>query len=109
MVKWLGLDYGRTDLRIIPFFYHNLPRANGGIFRREMGWRKGEKVGRRGTHPMTVSTCRDCAVRSQLEGIKKMITGAHVDLLIGDLDKAYQLISDAKTLLGTVIAIKGEL
>ncbi len=58
---------------------------------------------------MTASTCRDCAVRVQIEGIKKMITDAHVDLLIGDLDKSYQLISDAKTLMDVVIAINKEL
>ncbi len=58
---------------------------------------------------MTASTCRDCATQGQIEEITKLVYRAGGKLTWGKLDEAYQLISDAKTLLDTVIAIKKEL
>ena len=58
---------------------------------------------------MSVSTCRDCATRVQLEEIKNMVYQASGELGIDDLDIAYQLISDAKRLLAIVRDVREEL
>ncbi|KKK93417.1 hypothetical protein LCGC14_2693090 [marine sediment metagenome] len=58
---------------------------------------------------MSVSTCRDCATRAQLEKIENMVFVARGALLNDDLDKAYRLLGEARGLLETVIAIQKEL
>ena len=58
---------------------------------------------------MSISTCSTCATRAQLEEIKMMVYEAAGALETDDLDRAYQLISDAKRLLAIVRDIREEL
>ena len=59
---------------------------------------------------MTASTCRDCAVRSQLEGIENLVRRALRKIIRQeDLELAHKLVQESVGLLGTVIAIKKEL
>ncbi len=59
---------------------------------------------------MTASTCRDCAVRSQVDEIKEMLRNAMEWLdCEGGEGSAYGRLSEAKLLLGTIIDIKKEL
>ena len=59
---------------------------------------------------MTVSTCRDCTVRREIENIESMVRRAltHINGQ-NDLEQAYKLLSDAISVLSVVIVAQTEL
>ncbi|KKK60993.1 hypothetical protein LCGC14_3018830 [marine sediment metagenome] len=59
---------------------------------------------------MTTSTCRDCAVRVQLDALEHLVQRALIHITNGnDLEMAHKLLDEVVGLLPTVIAIKREL